>query len=181
MNFWGIISVIVTSIVGILGVLSYFYSMRHARKMKELDLEDNEKNRIFQIQRIVTLKCMEVMIEIVFRLNQRREKFESYITKGIDKESIKQMEEDPIDKELIKQMEEDSNYIKLNLPYSPVELREEILNVLTTLTALTKNYKNAPNPANMLLNISTIIEKINNLVGELTEKYNLFNEQSTKR
>lgn len=100
---------VVTAIISVV-------ALRNTRKLKELEIKDNERAREFELQRQITVQAIESMKEGCFRLGKQATRFARFVSKGrVDD-----------DGELVQQMQDDLDFIEMNKPFFPLALREEM-------------------------------------------------------
>lgn len=163
MDLWGIIEKLIP--YGI-GIILPIYTLRHTRKLKELELSDNEKNRNFQLEKMISeesLKVMAVSYHLVHKINRGLNFFNS-----VDEEGKKA---------IYQEVKDAREYWEKNLFYLPVESRRLII----PFTNMTFSSFNDPKTGFMAQNkafekVTELFTSIEKSFAKIMEKYNLFDK-----
>ncbi len=141
-------------------------ALRNNRKLKELELKDNERAREFEIQKQVTVQAIESMKEGCFRLGKQATRFARYVSKGrVDD-----------DGQLLQQMQDDLDFIEMNKPFFPLELREEMHIASSHLNGLIRNSAGVDGGFQLKVfrEALPIVQKAKASTERFIDQYNLF-------
>jgi len=157
-----IISIIPILITGAISI----YAIRNTRKMKDLDIKENNRNRTFEIEKNITLKATDAMIEACFRLDRQIKEFAKFESG----EKTKSVED------LYNQMKIDLDFIVLNKPYFPSILRNDIHKASDGLTNVTRVYKEIDDSKKIqeFTKARPILEKAKESIENMIDRYNMF-------
>jgi len=150
-----------------------WYAIRNTRKMKELDIKENDKNRIFEIEKTITLKSIDAMTEACSRLDRQIKEFAKFES-GNRKISVE---------DLYNQMKIDLDFIVLNKPYFPSIIRNDIHKASDGLTNVTRVYKEIDDSKKIqeFTKARPILEKAKESIENMIDRYNMFDLVSGTR
>jgi len=145
------------------------YAIRNSRQLKELEIKDNERGRIFELQKAVTEKAIEAVVEASFRLGRQANQCAAFL-------SERRTECDPI---LYDQLKDDLSFIAHNKPFFPNALREDIHGASSRLTHIMEARDN--NDLSFRVKVFTeaipAVQKAKKATEQFLDQYNLFNDK----
>ncbi len=145
------------------------YSLKHNRRLKELDLKDIDRGRLFEIEKMVTADSMKAMRGAYLRLSQQATTVLRLRSEGAQK----------ADSSIQNGMEQARNYIDLWYPYFPSSVRDKMQTASSQLACLIRNYGNVGEDLTITVieNALPTIEDAREALVEIISNYNLIDKQ----
>ena len=146
------------------------YAIRNSRQLKELDIKDNERGRIFELQKVVTVKAIEALVQASFRLGQQEIRFVEFL----------QQKETECDPKLYEQMKSDLDFIEINKPLFPVAVREKIHAASDHFTRMLQSNDGVDFSFRLqvLKDAAPVVQEAKQRIEQFLDQYNLFNAKS---
>ena len=143
-----------------------YYAIRHTGKMKELELKDKKRGRIFQIQKKVTDLSIDSLWKAHFVLEQQIPAVIEII-RG----------EDNIDKNTMEGIQKAHEFINSHAIYFPLEIRENLRSISHRLNNIAKYKDNIDHDTKIDVFEETlsIIEKAKKALEDYIDKFNMLN------
>jgi hypothetical protein len=143
------------------------YAIRNNTRLKELEIKDNERGRVFELQRVVTEKAIEVVVEASFRLGQQAIRFAKFVSEG-------RTECDP---GLYEQMKSDLDFIERNKPFFPDAVREDMHGASSRLTNILRLFNDVDHKLRLQVFTEALptVRKAKEATEQFLDQYNLFN------
>ncbi len=140
------------------------YTLRYTRKLKELEIADREKDRSFQIEKIISEESIKIMAKSYHLAHMINRALNSF--GGASDEIKKKIYEDVV---------EAREYWEKNLFYLPEDLRKLII-PFTNMTFASFNGSEAGYRAQSIAfeKITEIFTNIDKSFAKIMKKYNLF-------
>ncbi|MCP4705821.1 MAG: hypothetical protein GY865_14575 [candidate division Zixibacteria bacterium] len=148
----------------LVAVLVPYFTLRHTKKMKKLEISDSENARLFRLRHDISNKTIEVMAKsyhLVHKYNRALNDFG-----GADQSA---------QKEIYKQIIEARIYWEGNLFYLPKAVRGRVIR-FTNITLTSLNPAGRSLTADAFQEVSNMFTDIERAFARLMEQYNLFDE-----
>jgi hypothetical protein len=159
----------IAQLVVILGIsfLGYYFN----KKLKDLEVQQMEQSRQFEIKRVITLASIDKVVEAQSKLAAL------YIS--ILKSRPAARAQNSALKEEIRQGAE---YIEYNRPYLPADIREGMHNVSARLKGVVHQWDHsdeAISVSEILLDVPKILQESRQLIEQFFDRYNLVGNTTT--
>ncbi|MFH1699864.1 MAG: hypothetical protein ABIE07_04680 [Candidatus Zixiibacteriota bacterium] len=164
MDKWSIFIAII-SILTSAGVS--VYALHHNRKLKGIDISENEKARRFELEKFVTLKSMEATTEYWTVLN----KWNIFYVRS-QSEGKKEIEAKDVS-QMLSELEESERYF----PFIPDEIRDDLKSASGQINCLNRNYGKTEDMKSIAIaDILTKLKISSEILEGYISKLNLLNQ-----
>jgi len=141
------------------------YAIRHTGKMKELELKDLERGRVFQIQKKITDKSIDSLWKAHYLIWQQIPVAAAIISG-----------DENIDDKTLGDIRESHEFIKSHTAYFPLEVREKIIDASYQLNKISFDSSiDQKSKLEIIKDVFPIIKEIKKILEDYIDKFNILN------